>query len=77
MAPPNLWHTPKLPGMGDVDWGKFFSLLTSVGYDGAVCVEVEDRAFEGDLNRRIQSLMQSYTFLRQYIPGEAFRLDHH
>jgi sugar phosphate isomerase/epimerase len=27
-AYPNLWHTPKLPGLGDVDWGKFFSVLT-------------------------------------------------
>jgi sugar phosphate isomerase/epimerase len=77
MSPPNLWHTPKLPGMGDVDWGKFFSILTSVGYKGAVCVEVEDRAFEGDLNLRIQSLIQSHTFLRQYIPKKPFVLDHH
>ncbi len=23
-AYPKLWHTPKLPGMGDVDWGRFF-----------------------------------------------------
>lgn len=67
MAPPNLWHTPKLPGMGDVDWGKFFSVLTSVGYDGPVCVEVEDRAYEGSLERRIASLRQSHTYLRQYM----------
>ena len=26
MAPPNLWHTPKLPGMGEVDWGEVFLL---------------------------------------------------
>jgi sugar phosphate isomerase/epimerase len=25
MAHPNLYHTPKLPGLGDVKWGKFFS----------------------------------------------------
>ena len=24
MAHPNDFHTPKLPGMGDVDWGRFF-----------------------------------------------------
>lgn len=70
MAPPNQWHSPKLPGMGDVDWGKFFSILTSVGYDGPVCVEVEDRAFEGSLEKRKQSLIQSHTYLRQYIPKE-------
>jgi len=65
---PNLWHTPKLPGMGDVDWPRFFSYLTSVGYDGAVCVEVEDRAYEGNLEQRIAALQQSYNYLRQFIP---------
>ena len=68
MAPPNKWHTPKLPGMGEIDWGKFFSVLTSAGYDGPVCVEVEDRAYEGSLEKQKLSLVQSYTYLRQFIP---------
>lgn len=67
MAPPNEWHSPKLPGLGDVDWGKFFSTLTSAGYDGPVCVEVEDRAYEGSLEKRKASLRQSYNFLRQFV----------
>lgn len=67
MATPNEYHTPKLPGLGDVDWGKFFSTLTDVGYDGPVCVEVEDRAYEGSLARRRASLVQSERFLRQYV----------
>ncbi len=62
------WHTPKLPGMGDVNWGKFFSALTDVGYQGPVCVEVEDRAYEGSLELRKLSLRQSKAFLSQYIP---------
>lgn len=68
MAPPNQWHTPKLPGMGEISWGKFFSILTSTGYDGPVCVEVEDRAYEGSLEKQKLSLIQSHTFLRQFIP---------
>lgn len=68
MATPNQFHTPKLPGMGDVDWGKFFSVLTDTGYQGAVCVEVEDRAYEGTLELRKASLKQSLTYLRQFIP---------
>lgn len=68
MAHPNLWHTPKLPGMGDVDWGKFFSILTDTGYQGAVCVEVEDRAYESSLEDRKASLVQSHTFLRNFLP---------
>ena len=68
MAPPNEWHSPKLPGMGAVDWGQFFSTLTSAGYDGPVCVEVEDRAYEGSLEKRKAALKQSYTYLRQFVP---------
>ncbi len=68
LAPPNEWHSPKLPGMGNVDWGKFFSILTDTGYDGCVCVEVEDRAFEGSLENRKAALRQSLTYLRQFVP---------
>lgn len=68
MAHPNRYHTPKLPGMGDVNWGKFFSTLTDCGYRGPVCVEVEDRAYEGSLEDRIASLQQSYNYLRNFVP---------
>ena len=69
MAPPNEWHSPKLPGLGEVDWGKFFSTLTSAGYDGPVCVEVEDRAYEGSEEKRKASLVQSHSYLRQFVPS--------
>ena len=68
MATPNEFHTPKLPGMGDVEWGRFFSVLTDVGYEGAVCVEVEDRAYEGSLEGRRAALRQSALYLRQFLP---------
>ena len=42
------WQVPRLPGLGDVDWGKFIAALTAVGYDYVVSIEHEDRAFEGD-----------------------------
>jgi sugar phosphate isomerase/epimerase len=61
------WHTPKLPGLGDVDWGAFFSALSDTGYHGPVCVEVEDRAYEGSLADRKRSLRQSRKFLEQFI----------
>ncbi len=67
-AHPNLFHTPKLPGMGDVNWGKFFSVLTETGYNGAVCIEVEDRAFEGSLENRKAALVQSGRYLKNFIP---------
>lgn len=69
LAHPSEYHTPKLPGMGDVNWGQFFSVLTDVGYCGPVCVEVEDRAYEDSLESRKASLVQSQTFLRNFIPS--------
>jgi sugar phosphate isomerase/epimerase len=61
------WHTPKLPGLGDVPWGALFSALSDVGYRGAVCIEVEDRAYEGSLADRKRSLRQSKRFLEQFV----------
>ena len=60
------WHIPKLPGLGDVDWGAFFSALTDIGYRGPVCIEVEDRAYEGSLADRKRALVQSKRYLEQF-----------
>ncbi len=67
LALPLEYHTPKLPGLGEVDWGRFFSVLSDTGYRGAVCVEVEDRAYEDSLDSRKAALRQSYTFLRNFV----------
>jgi len=68
LAAPLEYHTPKLPGLGDVDWGAFFSTLSDTGYAGPVCIEVEDRAYEGSLEMRKASLRQSGAYLRQFMP---------
>jgi len=59
--------TAKIPGLGDINWGKWIAALSDVGYDGPVCVEVEDEAFEGPLERRVQSLKISHNVLRPLI----------
>jgi sugar phosphate isomerase/epimerase len=40
------WQIPRLPGLGHVDWGRVFSALYRVGYNGAIIIEHEDRDFE-------------------------------
>ena len=60
------WHKPKLPGLGDVTWGEFFAALTDAGYDGPVCIEVEDRAYEDSLDARKRALRQSRKFLEPF-----------
>jgi len=67
LATPLEFHTPKLPGLGEIDWGRFFSVLSDVGYEGAVCIEVEDRAYEGSLARRKAALVQSARYLRGFM----------
>jgi sugar phosphate isomerase/epimerase len=68
LATPLAYHTPKLPGLGEVDWGKFCSVLGDAGYRGPVCVEVEDRAYEGSLALRKAALRQSAVYLRNFLP---------
>ena len=45
------WQVPRLPGLGQVDWGRFFAALYRAGYDGPVVIEHEDRDFEGSDER--------------------------
>ena len=68
MATPLEYHVPKLPGLGDVNWGQFFSVLSDVGYEGPVCIEVEDRAYEATLELRKTSVIQSGRYLKQFMP---------
>ena len=42
--------------------------LSEVGYKGPVCIEVEDRAYEGSLQLRKESLRQSARYLKQFLP---------
>jgi sugar phosphate isomerase/epimerase len=67
LATPLEYHTPKLPGLGDVNWSAFFAALTDVRYAGAVCIEVEDRAYEGSLADRKRALIQSKRYLENFI----------
>ena len=68
MATPLEYHLPKLPGLGDVNWGQFYAVLSDVGYEGPVCIEVEDRAYEATLESRKASLSQSGRYLKQFMP---------
>lgn len=68
LATPLEYHRPKLPGLGDVDWSGFFAELTEARYTGPVCIEAEDRAYEGSLESRKEALRQSGRFLRNYMP---------
>jgi len=60
------WQIPRLPGLGDVDWEKFFAALKSIGYDDVVSMEHEDRLgfHDPDLVRRDRRALR----LRRSVP---------
>lgn len=67
MGYPLDFMSPKLPGYGDVDWGKYVSALTDIGYDGYTCIEVEDKYFEGSQEKVLDSLRLSKRYMDQFV----------
>lgn len=67
MATPLQYMSPKLPGLGDVDWGKYVSALTDIGFNGCSVIEVEDKAFEEDLDSAKRAVLLSARYLRNFI----------
>lgn len=67
MATPLEFHSPKLPGLGDINWGNFVSALNDIRYKGPACIEVEDKSFEESLLTRKIAVQQSKRFLSHFI----------
>ncbi len=67
MATPLQYMSPKLPGLGDVDWGRYVSALTDIGYEGYTCIEVEDKAFEKSLDDAKRAIRLSIRYLRNFV----------
>lgn len=67
LAYPLDYMSPKLPGLGDVQWDRYISALTDIGYDGYICIEVEDRAFEASRERILDSLRLSKRYIDQFV----------
>ncbi len=61
------WQVPRLPGLGEVRWDRFFAALYAIGYDGPVIIEHEDRRFEGSEEKVIQGFHLAREVLRPYI----------
>lgn len=66
-ATPSLYSEPKIPGLGDIDWGSYVSALRDNGFKGYACIEVEDRSFEDSFEDVKESLRLSKRYLNQFI----------
>lgn len=67
MANPLEYHSPKLPGLGDVNWRGFFAALTDVRYRGPVVIEVEDKAYEGNIEDVKSAILTSRNYISQFL----------
>ncbi|MFM8985703.1 MAG: sugar phosphate isomerase/epimerase family protein [Planctomycetia bacterium] len=63
---PLRWHQPRLPGYGEIDWSRFMAEVMRVGYDGPVCIEVEDDTFGKSLEGRMRALRVARNVLAPY-----------
>lgn len=67
LSTPLTYHSPKLPGLGDVNWNQFFTAVTDIRYRGPLCIEVEDKAFEGSDKDIEKAILTARNYLRQFL----------
>ena len=67
LAYPLDYMSPKIPGLGDVDWGAYISALNDIRYNGDAVIEVEDKAFEGSKEDILTSIRLSKHYLDNFI----------
>ncbi|MCP9766111.1 sugar phosphate isomerase/epimerase family protein [Lacihabitans soyangensis] len=67
LANPLEYHSPKLPGLGDVNWRAFFAALTDIRYRGPVVIEVEDKAYEGSQEDVHAAIRTARNYVKQFL----------
>lgn len=68
MANPLEYHSPKLPGLGEINWGKFISALNDVRYRGPIVIEVEDKAYENSEEDVEKAILTARNHIKQFLP---------
>lgn len=67
LAYPLDYMSPKLPGLGDVNWSAFVSALHDIRFEGDAVIEVEDKAFESCKEDVLRSIRLSKHYLENFI----------
>jgi len=69
-AHPLEWHQPRIPGYGEINWAAFIGTLMETGYDGPVCIEVEDDTFGKTLEGRKRAIQVARNVLAPFFPKQ-------
>ena len=67
LAYPLDYMSPKIPGLGDVNWSAFISALNDIRFNGCAVIEVEDKAFESCREDILNSIRLSQRYLDNYL----------
>lgn len=59
------WWRFRIPGHGDINWKRLFTVLDDIAYRGDIIIEHEDPVFSGD--RRDEGLRLGLKYLRQFV----------
>lgn len=65
-AHPLEWHRPRIPGYGEMDWGRYMGALMETRYRGPICIEVEDDTFGKTLEGRKAAIQVARNVLEPY-----------
>ena len=71
---PKEYHQPRIPGYGEIDWAKFMGALMETGYDGPVCIEVEDETFGKSIDGRKRAVKVARNVLAPFFAPDK-RID--
>lgn len=66
-APPLMYHSPKLPGQGDIKWNDVIAALNDIRYKGAMILEIEDLAYQDSLEDRKEAILTARDYMKQWI----------
>lgn len=69
LATPLEFHSPRLPGRGDVDWAAFLGTLKEVGYNGPLVIEFEDKEYEQSEEVIIEGMLLARDSVRSAVSG--------
>jgi sugar phosphate isomerase/epimerase len=62
------WWRYRMPGLGEIDWCQFISVLGEHGYNGVLSLEHEDPVWEGTTEKSKQGLVLARRHLARFLP---------
>jgi len=65
LVPPLYYMSPKLPGLGDINWEAFIQKLYDINYQGYSILEIEDKSYESSFDLIDQGIEKSIQYIKK------------